>query len=98
LRKLISRPLGTEARNRWSDGVTSARPVESIDAGTNTTGRPDAGGRVPGGAVTGGNVTIGPVTVGCETPDPPVVLDADGAARPDPLLQAPMATSARTGK
>jgi hypothetical protein len=66
--------------------------------GTNTTGRPGAGGRVPGGAVTGGNVTIGPVPVGCETPGPAVVLDAEGAARSDPLLHAPMATSASTGK
>jgi hypothetical protein len=48
--------------------------------------------------VTGGNVTIGPVPVGCETPDPAVVLDAEGAARSDPLLHAPMATSAKTGK
>jgi hypothetical protein len=58
--------------------------VESIDAGTNTTGRPGAGGRL--------------VPVGCEMPDPAVVLEAAGAARSDPLLHAPMATSAKTGK
>ena len=46
--------------------MTSPRPVESIDKGTNTTGRPGAGGRVPGCAVTGGNVTIGPVPVGSQ--------------------------------
>jgi hypothetical protein len=53
---------------------------------------------VPGGTVTGGKVTVGPVLVGFETLGPVVVLDGEGAARPDPLLHAPMATSAKTGK
>jgi hypothetical protein len=53
---------------------------------------------VPGGTVTGGKVTVGPVPAGFETLDPLVALDGEGVALPDPLLHAPTATSAKTGK
>jgi len=73
--------------------VTSARPVESIDAGTGTSSR-----RGTVGEVTGGTVPVG-LGVEVETDAPDVVVEELRADWSDPLLHAPqIATNAKSDK